>query len=95
MAVLDAYEAITGYNLAGIAEIVQQELENGTDVSTILNEGLIAAMDNVGSRFSEGELFVPEMLMAAKVMQAGLDVIKPRLIETDIRAKGIIVMGTV
>lgn len=95
MAVLDVYEAITGYNMAGIAEIVQQELENGTDVSTILNEGLIAAMDNVGSRFSEGELFVPEMLMAAKVMQAGLDVIKPRLLETDTRTKGIIVIGTV
>ena len=95
MAVLDIYEAITGYNLAGIAEIVQQELENGTDVSTILDEGLIAAMDDVGNRFSEGELFVPEMLMAAKVMQAGLDVIKPRLLETDTRAKGIIVIGTV
>ena len=95
MAVLDVYEAITGYNLAGIAEIVQQELENGTDVSTILDEGLIAAMDDVGNRFSEGELFVPEMLMAAKVMQAGLDVIKPRLLETDTRTKGIIVIGTV
>jgi 5-methyltetrahydrofolate--homocysteine methyltransferase len=95
MAVQDIYEAITGYNLAGIAEIVQQELENGTDVSTILDEGLIAAMDDVGNRFSAGELFVPEMLMAAKVMQAGLDVIKPRLVETDTRAKGIIVIGTV
>ncbi|MBW1773441.1 MAG: corrinoid protein [Deltaproteobacteria bacterium] len=95
MAVLEVYEAITGYNLASVAEIVRQELDKGTDVSAILNEGLIAAMDDVGSRFSEGALFVPEMLMAAKVMQAGLDVIKPRLLETDIRAKGIIVMGTV
>ncbi len=95
MAVQAVYEAVTGYNMAGIADIVQQELDRGADVPTLLNEGLIAAMDNVGSRFSAGELFVPEMLMAAKVMQAGLDVIRPRLVETGTRAKGTIVAGTV
>jgi 5-methyltetrahydrofolate--homocysteine methyltransferase len=95
MSVLEVYEAVTGYNMAGIADIVRQELEKGTDVSLVLNEGLIAAMDNVGSRFSAGELFVPEMLMAAKVMQAGLDVIKPRLVETDTPPRGTVVVGTV
>jgi len=52
-------------------------------------------MDEVGRRFSEGDLFVPEMLRAAKTMQSGLEVLKPHLIQTDSQNKGIVVFGTV
>jgi len=95
MAVREIRETVTGYNLGGIGALVQKELESGTDVSSILNEGLIAAMDDVGNRFSAGELYVPAMLMAAKVMQAGLDVIRPHLLQAETKSRGRVVIGTV
>ena len=52
-------------------------------------------MDEVGKRFSDGELFVPEMLMAAKVMKAGLEILKPLMIQTDSESKGTVIIGTV
>lgn len=61
----------------------------------ILNEGLIAAMDEVGKRFEAGEYYVPEMLIAARAMQAGLGILKPYMLEKNITAKGKVVMGTV
>lgn len=62
---------------------------------TILNEGLISAMDDVGKRFEAGEYYVPEMLIAARAMQAGLGILKPHLLEKNIQAKGKVIMGTV
>jgi 5-methyltetrahydrofolate--homocysteine methyltransferase len=60
-----------------------------------LNDGLISAMDEVGERFSAGELFVPEMLMAAQAMKAGLEILKPHLAEGSSQSKGTVIIGTV
>lgn len=95
MAVDDIFQAVLNYDMGGIADIVETELNAGTEIDPMLNQGLIAAMDEVGLRFSEGNLFVPEMLRAAETMQRGLEVLKPHLIQTDSQNRGIVVMGTV
>lgn len=74
---------------------VKAALAAGVDAGVILNEALIAAMDEVGCRFEDGDFFVPEMLISAKAMQAGLALLKPHLAATDIKAAGKIAIGTV
>jgi 5-methyltetrahydrofolate--homocysteine methyltransferase len=95
MAINDIYQAVLRFDKSGMPALVQSELEAGTDISSLLNEGLIAALDEVGERFSRGELFIPEMLQAAQTAQEGLDILKPLLTETNRRSAGTVVIGTV
>ncbi len=95
MAVQDIYQAVMEFKEAEVPGLVQAELDAGTEVQSILNDGLIGAMDEVGQKFSEGVLFVPEMLMAAQAMKAGLEVIRPLLSDSDAKPAGTIVIGTV
>ncbi|MDL2259524.1 corrinoid protein [Deltaproteobacteria bacterium OttesenSCG-928-K17] len=95
MAIKDVYQAVLDFEEDTIAGIVEKELAGGADVNKVLQEGLIAAMDAVGKSFSEGELFVPEMLMAAQTMKAGLEVIKPKLGAGGSASAGVCVIGTV
>jgi 5-methyltetrahydrofolate--homocysteine methyltransferase len=95
MAIQDIFQAVMTFDEASVKKLVQAELEAGTDIDTILNEGLIGAMDEVGKKFSEGELFVPEMLMAAQAMKGGLEILKPLLAEGTTESKGTVVIGTV
>lgn len=74
---------------------VQAALEAGIPASEILNEGMIAAMAEVGRLFEEGEYFVPEMLIAARAMQAGLAILKPHLVDAGVKVVGKVVIGTV
>jgi 5-methyltetrahydrofolate--homocysteine methyltransferase len=78
-----------------VANGVKAALAAGVDANTILNEALIAAMEDVGCKFEEGELFVPEMLVSARAMQAGLSLLKPHLAVTDTKSSGKIAIGTV
>lgn len=77
--------------VAGVKAALDAKVEAGV----ILNEALIAAMDEVGQRFEDGDFFVPEMLIAAKAMQAGLALLKPHLTSNDVKAAGKIAIGTV
>ena len=95
MAIKDVFQAILEYEEEAIAGLVNKELAAGTDINKLLQEGLIAAMDSVGKSFSEGELFVPEMLMAAQTMKAGLEVLKPKLGAAGQTSAGTIIIGTV
>jgi 5-methyltetrahydrofolate--homocysteine methyltransferase len=74
---------------------VRAALAEGVKPEEILHQGLIAAMDEVGKRFEAGDFFVPEMLIAARAMQAGLSVLKPHLAATDIKSAGTVAIGTV
>ena len=74
---------------------VQEALNAGVEAETILSDALIAAMDVVGQRFEDGDIFVPEMLIAAKAMQGGLALLKPRLVFTGTKSSGKVVIGTV
>lgn len=74
---------------------VRELLEGGADPEAIMKQALIPAMDEVGDEFQRGEAFVPEMLIAARAMQGGLDVLKPLLAESGVEPLGKVVMGTV
>lgn len=95
MSVQDVYDAVVEFSIDKVVALVKAEIADQTDVSEILSNGLIAAMDEVGQRYSEGEFFVPEMLMAAKAMKAGLEELKPLLSQGESDKKGTIVIGTV
>ncbi len=95
MAVKDIAEAVVVMDRVKVVELVNAEIAAKTEIDEILNAGLIDAMDIVGQRFSSGELFVPEMLMAAKAMKAGLEVLKPHLSTGSVAAKGTVIIGTV
>jgi 5-methyltetrahydrofolate--homocysteine methyltransferase len=91
----EIFEAILEGQQKKAAEKVTQALDENVDPSVILNEGMVKAMAEVGRLFEEGEYFVPEMLIAARAMQNGLAVLKPHLIQADIKSSGKIVAGTV
>jgi len=82
-------------DLAGAPKITTEALEAGTDPQEIIDKGLIAAMAIVGDRFAEGDLFVPEMMLSAKVVDSCLKVLRPVLIEKGIKPKAVVVFGTV
>jgi len=77
------------------AEMVKKLIDEGKEPEAIMKQGLIPAMDEVGDLFQKGEYFVPEMLVAARAMQKGLEVLKPRLVESGIEPIGRVVLGTV
>ncbi len=95
MAVKDIYENVLAFQVDKVKELTQAELDAGTDIQTILNDGLIGAMDEVGQKFSEGSLFVPEMLQSARAMKGGLEVLKPHLSGNISHSRGTVVIGTV
>ena len=70
-------------------------LEEGREAEAIMKQALIPAMDEVGDLFQKGEYFLPEMLVAARAMKQGLEVLRPRLVEASVEPVGKVVMGTV
>jgi 5-methyltetrahydrofolate--homocysteine methyltransferase len=95
MTVKDIFNAVLAYDAATVKAQTQAALDAGAEIASILNDGLIGAMDTVGEKFSAGDLFVPEMLMAAQAMKAGLEVLKPHLSAGQMSSKGTVVIGTV
>ncbi len=78
-----------------IQDLVTAAIDQGIGPNTIIEDGLIAAMDIIGQRFTENEIFVPEMLVSAMTMKLGLEKVKPLLKREDTPSRGTIVMGTV
>jgi 5-methyltetrahydrofolate--homocysteine methyltransferase len=78
-----------------VAALVQKALDQGSSAGDILSGGLIAGMDEVGRDFKAGDLFVPEVLIAARAMHAGMNVLRPLLAEGDVPSTGKYVIGTV
>ena len=89
------YQNVLDGDAKGVETGVNQALQEGLAPETILKEGLIAAMDQVGKLYEAGDFFVPEMLVAARAMQSGLRILKPRLVADGSKAGGRIVVGTV
>lgn len=79
----------------GAAEGVRQALAAGVDPAEILNNGMIAAMTEVGRMYERGEVYIPEMLIASRAMKAGLAALRPRLVEATLKPVGTVVLGTV
>ena len=95
MDIKEIYQNVIKGNAPAVQAGVNAALAQGLAAEVILNQALIAAMEEVGKRFEEGEFFVPEMLIAARAMQSGLAILKPRLVESGVKAAGQIAIGTV
>jgi len=78
-----------------VKTLVTNLIEAGNNPLEIVNEGLIEGMNVVGVRFKAGDMYVPEVLMAAKSMSGGLEIVRPLISEADQKSKGKIVLGTV
>jgi 5-methyltetrahydrofolate--homocysteine methyltransferase len=78
-----------------VAELVQSALDKGMAPTEVLQGGLIAGMDQVGKDFKAGDLFVPEVLIAARAMHAGMNVLRPLLAKAGAPSVGKFVIGTV
>lgn len=89
------YDSIMEFDGDACADLVAQALEQGESPNDILDEGLIPPMGEVGDLFAAGEFFVPEMLMAAKAMKQGLEVLRPIITAKKSKPKGVIVTATV
>lgn len=78
-----------------VKELVTEALSAGIEPEKILEEGLLSAMAAVGEKFKRNEVFVPEVLVAARAMNAGLEILKPYIAESGAISKGVVVIGTV
>lgn len=78
-----------------VVELVQQAIEEGVPARDILEQGLLAGMDVVGDKFKKNEVFVPEVLVAARAMNMGTTLLKPLLAESGVEAAGKVCIGTV
>ena len=78
-----------------VKELVEQAVAEGRPAAEILNEGLLAGMNVVGEKFKKNEVYVPEVLVAARAMNMGVQVLKPQLAEDGVQAVGKVCIGTV
>ena len=89
------YDSVLNGDMDETAGYVDAALSAQLEPGLILNEGMISAMKEVGRLFEEGEYFVPEMLISARAMQAGLAILKPYLVQAKVASAGKVVVGTV
>ena len=78
-----------------VQELVKEALDQGYEARKILDDGLLVGMNEVGILFKEGDLFVPEVLMSAKAMNTGVEILKPFLQEKDMEKSGLVLFATV
>jgi 5-methyltetrahydrofolate--homocysteine methyltransferase len=96
MAVLEELaQALINGNAPKTKELAQKAVDEGIAPGKVLNEGLIVGMNEVGRRFKNNEFYVPEVLIAARAMHAGMDVLKPLLSEAEAASAGTVLIGTV
>jgi 5-methyltetrahydrofolate--homocysteine methyltransferase len=88
-------DALVKSDLAKVVELVKSALAEGASAKDILNQGLIAGMDIVGEKMENQEMFIPEVLMAAKAMSESVAILKPLLADEGVAARGTVVIGTV
>ena len=91
----ELFDAIVAGKAPVVQQKVQEALAAGTDPAVILNEGMIAAMREVGHRFEVGKYYVPEMLIAARAMKGGLAILEPQLKQANVQSMGKVAAGTV
>ena len=78
-----------------VKELVQTALEKGLSAENILNGGLLSGMDIIGAKFKNNEIYIPEVMIAARAMNAGMEILRPVLGSSGVKARGKIVIGTV
>ncbi|MBM4163783.1 MAG: cobalamin-binding protein [Lentisphaerae bacterium] len=88
-------QALMKGRAAEVKTLVQQELDAGAKPATILNEGLLQGMGIIGAKFKKNEVYVPEVLIAARAMKAGMEILKPHLVAAGVQPLATAVIGTV
>jgi len=78
-----------------VKELVEKAVKENINVSDILNKGLLSGMGNIGERFKKNEVYVPEVLIAARAMKSGMEILKPLLAKAGVKPVGTVVVGTV
>ncbi len=91
----ELHEAVARGDVAKVSILVQEELQASTDPLRILEHGLIEALEKVGSDFSENKLFLPEVMMSARAVQAGMDILSEALSRSGVEPRGVVLIGTV
>ncbi len=89
------YTALSKGKMDEVKRLTQEALDGGDMAETILKEGFIQAMDRVGVKFKNGEIYIPEVLIAARAMHAGMAVLKPTLSQSTTTMSGKVIIGTV
>jgi 5-methyltetrahydrofolate--homocysteine methyltransferase len=89
------YEAFVKGNVEAVKKEIEEALNGGDQPGNILNDSMIPVMEEVGRKFEEGTCYIPEMLVAARVMKEGVSFLRPHLIDSDIEPIGTYVIGTV
>lgn len=96
MSILDEMSTLLQQGRAPkVQELVSQAIEEGISPKEILEKGLLSGMSIIGEKFKKNEVFVPEVLIAARAMNMGVEVLKPHLISAGVETKGTAVLGTV
>jgi corrinoid protein of di/trimethylamine methyltransferase len=88
-------EALQKGKANDVREMVQAAIDEGVTAREILQKGMMAGMDVVGTKFKNNEIYVPEVLIAARAMNAGIDLLRPLLVSEDVKPVGTVVIGTV
>lgn len=91
----DIVKSVINGEIDQVGDQVKALIASGTDPLEIINQGLIAGMNAVGARFKAGDMYVPEVLMSARSMSAGLELVKPLIADKDINSQGKVIIGTV
>jgi len=91
----EIYNNVIDGNAEAVTALISQAITEGFSADELLNQALIPAMTEVGGRFERHEFYVPEMLIAARAMKHGVEVLRPLLLEAGIKPVGTVVMGTV
>lgn len=89
------FQSLSEGEIEEVKTLVQEALDAGESAERVLREGLIPAMDRVGVRFKNGELYIPEVLLAARAMHAGMAILKPILSKSTETISGKVLIGTV
>lgn len=92
---LEISENLQRGKMKTVKELVQQALDEGLPAAQILEQGLIAGMNIIGEKFKNNEVYVPEVLVAARSMNVGVEILKPFLVEDGMQSKGRVCIGTV
>ncbi len=87
--------AVIKGNVGEVQDLTNRALDDDAEPMEIIQDGLIKGMNVVGQRFKKGDMFVPEVLMAAKAMKGGMDIVKPMVVEGDMPSAGKVMLGTV
>jgi methyltransferase cognate corrinoid proteins, Methanosarcina family len=88
-------QVVINGDYAGAKTLTQQLIDNGAEPLEIINEGLMSGMNVVGVRFKAGDMFVPEVMMSAKAMSTGIELVKPLIADKDMPSAGKVLIGTV